>query len=39
MILAVGLSICLALFLLSRIGQPPLKLAHTWRKKEFLSPR
>jgi len=34
MILEVGLSICLALFLLSRIGQPALKLARTRRNKE-----
>jgi len=34
MILTVGLSICLALFLLSRIGQPSLQLARPRRKKE-----
>jgi len=34
MILTVGMSICFALFLLSRIGQPALTLARPRRKKE-----
>jgi len=34
MVLAVGFSICAALFLLSRIGQPALIPARPRRKKE-----